>query len=182
MKAAMTLLAVMLFSILMTAQINHPAKLATVAPFSVIGISCRTDNAREVKGEGCIGKQWGRLFAESLLAKIPGRADRNIIAVYTDYSGDKDGEYTFTLGAKVHGDTSAPEGMAKIVVPAGKYAVFTSERGPSQQVVPATWKRIWETPKSEPGGDRAYKTDFELYDHRATDPKNAVVDIYIGVG
>jgi len=156
-------------------------KVVDSPAFSVIGISCRTDNAREASGTGCIGRQWGRLFSEGLLDKIPDRADKNIIAVYTNYASDKDGEYTFILGAKVKPDATAPAGMVKVQVAAGKYAVFTSNQGPVQQVVPATWKRIWDTPKSQPGGNRAYQTDFELYDQRAVDPKNSQVDIHIGI-
>lgn len=160
----------------MSAQTEESARVVEVPGFAVIGISCRTDNAREARGEGCIGKQWGRLFSEGLLAKIPNRVDQAIVTVYTDYASDNDGEYTFILGAKVHDGAQISEGMVKVVVPAGNYAVFTSEQGPAEQVVPATWMRIWKTAEN-----RAYKTDFELYDARAVDPKSAVVDIYIGV-
>ena len=157
------------------------AKVIEVPSFTVIGISCRTDNAKEAAGQGCIGQQWGRLFSEGLLDKIPDRVDKSIVAVYTDYASDKDGEYTYILGAKVKGDATALAGMVKTTIPAGRYAVFTSEQGPVQQVVPATWKRIWGVPKAEPGGDRAYQSDFEVYDERAKDPKNSVMDIYIGI-
>jgi predicted transcriptional regulator YdeE len=157
------------------------AKVVEVPAFEVIGISCRTDNAREAAGEGCIGKQWGRLFGEGVLGRIPNRTDQNIVAVYAEYASDKDGEYTHVVGARVGTDAVAPAGMVKVTVPAGTYAVFTSERGPVEQVVPETWMRIWEVPKPEPGGDRAFRADFEVYDERAADPKNAVVDIYIGV-
>lgn len=74
-----------------------------------------------------------------------------------------------------------PEGMVKGVVPAGNYAVFTSDRGPIAQVVQAAWMRIWRVPKSETGGDRSYRSDFELHDERAADPNNAVVDMYVGI-
>jgi predicted transcriptional regulator YdeE len=35
---------------------------------------------------------------------------------------------------------------------------------------------------SDFGGQRQYHTDFEIYDSRASDPANAVIDIYIGIG
>ena len=162
-------------------QSNIPPKVVALPEFTVIGIECRTDNAKEADGKGCIGQQWGRIFSEVLLDKIPDRVDKNIIAVYTDYASDKDGEYTFILGAKVKTGAMAPEGMVKTTVPAGRYAVFTSEKGPVQEVVPATWKRIWTIPKGVPGSSRAYKSDFELYDQRAADPKSSQVDIYIGI-
>jgi len=156
-------------------------KVVQVAGFDVIGIECHTDNAREAAGKGCIGQQWGRFMGEGLLEKIPGRADKNIVVVYTNYVSDKDGEYTYILGSKVKNDAAAPVGMVKTTVTAGRFAVFTSESGPVQQVVPATWKRIWEVPKSQPGGDRVYKSDFEVYDERAADPKNSQMDIYIRI-
>lgn len=163
------------------AQSNGPANIVEVKSFSVIGISCRTDNAKEASGQGCIGKQWGRLYSQGLLDKIPNRADKNTIAVYTDYASDKDGEYTYILGAKVKNDAGAPAGMVKVIVPTGRYAKFTSDIGPAQEVVFANWKKVWGTSKAQPEGDRLYKTDFEIYDQRASNPQKTQMDIYVGV-
>jgi len=149
--------------------------------FIVVGISARTANAREMSGEGIIGKQWDRFMKEGLLGKIPPRVDSNIVAVYTDYESDHGGTYTFILGAKVSSAASVPSGMVLKKVPAGKYAVFTSERGPVDKVVPEAWSRINSLPNSAPGGDRTYRADFELYGPRAADPQNAQVDIYVGI-
>lgn len=161
---------------------THPnAKIVTVDGFDVIGIECRTNNASEASGKGCIGQHWQRLMSEGLLRKIPDCADNNIVAVYTNYASDKDGDYTYILGAKVKPGTIAPPGMVKTNVKAGRFAVFTSDKGPAQQVVPANWKRIWELPKSQPGGDRLFESDFEVYDERAADPKNSEMDIFIRV-
>lgn len=164
-----------------SSQTLPPAKTVTVDAFDVIGIKCRTNNANEASGKGCIGQQWQHLMAEGLLGKIPARADNNIVAVYTDYASDKDGDYTYILGAKVKPGTAAPPEMFKTTVRAGRFAVFTSDKGPVQQVVVANWKRIWELPKSQPGGDRLYQSDFELYDERAADPKSSQMDIFIRV-
>jgi predicted transcriptional regulator YdeE len=154
--------------------------------FTVVGIAARTSNAREATADGVIGKQWGRFMQEGLLAKIPNKTDSAVVAVYTDYASDANGEYTYLLGARVKADRvnlghDVPAGMVAKKIPAGRYAVFTSDKGPAPKVVPATWKRIWETPKSEPGGDRAYGADFEVYDQRAADPENAQVDVYVGI-
>jgi predicted transcriptional regulator YdeE len=131
--------------------------------------------------EGVIGKQWGRFMQEGVLEKIPHRADQNIVAVITDYASDKDGDYTQVIGARVTTTDEVPAGMVAKKVPAGRYAVFTSEKGPIAQVVVRTWQRIWATPKSQPGGDRAYKADFEVYDERSRDPQAAVMDVYVGI-
>jgi predicted transcriptional regulator YdeE len=149
--------------------------------FAVVGIAVRTNNAEQMTPERPIGKQWERLFKERVLAAIPNKADGNIVALYTEYASDKDGEYTYVLGARVTKVESVPAGMVAKNVPAGRYAVFTSEKGPVQTVVVEMWRRVWATPKSELGGNRAYKADFEVYDQRAQNPADSVVDLYIAV-
>ena len=156
-------------------------KIVQQEAFTVIGIAVRTNNAGEMTPEGVIGKQWARFVQEGLLEKIPNRADANIVALITDYASDKDGEYTQVIGARVTRADHVPAGMVVKQVAAGRYAVFTSEKGPVAQVVVETWRRIWATPKTAPGGDRAYKTDFEVYDQRARDPQATVVDVCVGI-
>jgi predicted transcriptional regulator YdeE len=65
-------------------------------------------------------------------------------------------------------------------VPAGKYAVITTEKGPFPKVIPETWLQIFKL-EDEGKLKRTYQTDFELYDERALDPQNGQVDIYVGV-
>ena len=149
--------------------------------FTVVGVAVRTSNAEQMTEARPIGKQWERLFKEGMLAAIPNKADGNILAVYSEYASDKDGEYTYLLGARVTKVEKLPDGMTVKNVPAGRYAVFTSERGPVQKVVVEMWRRVWETPKSALGGDRTYRADFELYDQRAQNPADAVVDLYVAV-
>jgi len=148
--------------------------------FTVIGIAVRTSNAKEMTAEGVIGKQWARIFQDDLIAKIPNKADQNIVAVYTDYASDHNGEYTFLLGARVTSGADVPAGMVAKKIPAGKFAVFTTDQGPATRVVPATWIKINSLPRSAPGGDRVYAADYEIYDQRAVDPKNSQVDIFVG--
>ncbi|PYX32638.1 MAG: AraC family transcriptional regulator [Acidobacteria bacterium] len=155
-------------------------KVVSQSEFTVVGIAARTSNTREATADGVIGKQWERFMKEGILAKIPNKVDSAVVAVYTDYASDKDGEYTYLLGAKVKSNRDVPEGMVARV-PAGRYAVFTSEKGPAAQVVVEAWQRIWAVPKSAPGGNRAYKADFEVYDERAADPQNVQVDVYVGI-
>jgi predicted transcriptional regulator YdeE len=156
-------------------------KIIEEKEFTVLGIAIRTTNAREMSGKGVIGQQWDRFMKEGLLSKIPNKVDSNILALYTDYESDANGAYTFLIGARVSSADSVPAGMVTKKVPAGRYAVFTSEKGFVGKVVPEAWSRIWAIPKSAPGGNRAYKSDFEVYDQRAGDPQNAQVDIYVGI-
>jgi len=149
--------------------------------FTVVGISARTTNAEEMTSDGVIGATWGRLFQEGVLGKIPNKADPRIVAVYTDYASDRNGEYTFLLGARVSSDADVPAGMLARKVPAGKYAVFTSEKGPGPKVVPALWMQIASLPQGAVGTDRMYRADFEIYDERAMDPQNLQMDVYVGI-
>jgi predicted transcriptional regulator YdeE len=156
-------------------------KLINLPGFSFIGIAARTTNAKEMSGEGVIADQWERVMAGGIIEQIPIRADANIIALYTDYESDANGEYTFLIGAKVASLDSIPEGMIAKQVPAAHYAVFTSEKGPVWKVVPEVWQKIWSTPAPEMGGERAFLADFEIYDDRAADPQNVVVEVWVGI-
>jgi predicted transcriptional regulator YdeE len=133
-----------------------------IEEFQVIGVAARTNNAREMTADGVIPKLWA--------------AGSGTIALYTHYESDEHGEYTFVLGEKADPGGVVPGGMVVKTVPAGRYAVFTSDRGPVQRVVIETWKRIWSELPS-----RSFVADFEVYDQRAADPDDAVVEIYVGV-
>jgi predicted transcriptional regulator YdeE len=63
----------------------------------------------------------------------------------------------------------------------GKFAVFTTEKGPADRVVPSAWIKINSLPRTAVGGDRVYQADYEIYDERARDPQNMQVDVYVGI-
>ena len=161
---------------------NEPmnARVVDQDAFTVVGISARTSNAKEVT-DGVIGAMWERFLQDDVLEKIPNRVDQNIVAVYTDYASDHNGEYTYVLGARVTSDAEVPAGMVAKKVPAQKFAVFTSEKGPAPKVVPGLWMRINSLPETSVGANRQYKADFEIYDERAADPQNLQMDVYVGI-
>ena len=165
------------------ARVDVTPRIVYQQGFQVVGIEASTNNAKEAGPDAIIGKLWQQFLSQNLLTKIPDRVDQSIIAVYTDYATDWRGQYTFILGAKVRPvpNPVIPEGMVVKTVRAGKYAVFTSERGPVAKVVVETWKQIWAYYQNPANGQRAYQADFEMYDQRAADPNNAQVDIYVGV-
>ena len=159
-----------------------PRRIVEVKEFSVIGIEARTNNAKEMTDSGVIPKQWNRFFAEEILAKIPNKVEPTIYALYTDYASDRNGDYTFFIGAEVSSTAVIPGGMVTKKVPAGKYAIVASARGPVQNVVPQAWQQVWSLEdKSQLGGPRAYKTDFEVYDQRSRGPQDSQIDIFIGI-
>ncbi len=100
--------------------------------------------------------------------------------MYSEYASDHNGEYTFMVGAPVRAEAAVPAGMVLKQIPASKYAVITTEKGPFPEVIPGAWLKIFEL-EDEGKLNRTYRTDFELYDERALDPQNAQVDIYIGL-
>lgn len=152
-----------------------------VDTFVVVGIETRTSNAREMTGEGNIGKLWGRMRDEHLLAKIPNRLDSRVVIVYTNYESDENGPYTYVLGAKVSSAKDVPPGMVAQTVRSGNYAMFTGQGVAASQLVVDLWKRIWSLEK--PGAlARAYRTDFEVhYQGLSEDPAAAHVDVYVGL-
>lgn len=168
------------FAIARTSE-ESPSRIVHEDDFSIVGIEVRTSNAKEMTSDGVIGKQWQRFFQEGVTQKISGKMSENIYAVYSDYASDRNGEYSFTLGAKVLPGSAPSAGFVLKKVPAGHFAVVVSEIGPSAKVVPQAWQRVWAMEDQHKlGGARAYRTDFELYDQRA-DPQNARVDLYIGL-
>jgi predicted transcriptional regulator YdeE len=161
---------------------SSTAKIVHGDEFSIIGIVARTSGEQEMYGDGQIAGLWQKFYQEHILEQIPNKAEKNIYAVYTDYSGDRLGAYTVLIGARVKDKTQAPAGMVLKTIPAGRYAVLTSEKGAAETVLPAAWQRVWALEdKDELGGKRAYKSDYEVYGSGNTDPQNTQADLYIGL-
>lgn len=157
-----------------------PVRHATQESFTVVGVTVRTNNAREAGGDGEIPKLWARAMQEGLLNSIPDRTDQNTIAVYSGYAGEENSDYDYTLGVRVTSAGNVPEGYVARTIAAGPYAVIRSEQGPPQQVVPAVWAHIWQLSPEELGGKRAFRTDYEVYAPGMT-ADNAQIDVYVGL-
>lgn len=117
---------------------------------------------------------------QGTLENVPHRADSNLTIVYTDYSSDASGDYTYVLGVRVTAVDKVPDGMIRVEVPAGKYAVVESEKGSLPEVLPQVWRRIQTMSPAEMGGQRAFKADFEVYPE-GFDWQNAQIPVYIGL-
>jgi predicted transcriptional regulator YdeE len=148
--------------------------------FTVVGFSVRTDYQKEADGKGEIPQLWQRVMQEGSLESVPHRSDNNLIAIYTDYSSDEKGEYTYVLGVRVSSVDKVPDGMIQVNVPTGKYAIVDSEKGPLPDVMPKVWQRIWTMPAAELGGQRAFKTDFEVYPE-GFDWQDAQIAVHVGL-
>ncbi|MGF7034117.1 putative transcriptional regulator YdeE [Paenibacillus mucilaginosus] len=147
----------------------------------LIGVSTRTTNAEEAGPNGRLPGLW-QTFFKSGMASNPGVTNpHRIYALYTDYESDVNGAYTTLIGHETGGEAAqAGTSYEYAVIPAGKYRVFTSRRGPVFEVVPEAWGEIWAYYKESPE-QRAYTGDYELYHSSNGNPADTEVHIYIAI-
>jgi predicted transcriptional regulator YdeE len=121
--------------------------------FTVMGICARASNAAPEK----IGDLWRRFHAMGNAAAINARQSDAVYSVYCEYEGDFTGAYTVVIGCAVDADATAPEGMKRIEIGAGTFAVYTAV-GELPMSIWETWAEIWKTPL-----DRQYQADYDRY-------------------
>lgn len=153
--------------------------IISMLAMNIMGAELRT-NTQEAVSSNTIGAFWQKVFEQNLLQQIPNKTNSNVVlGVYTDYApkpNDPIGDYSLIAGAQVNACTDMPQGMVCKTLPAGKYAKFTTAKGPRSIVVYQLWQQIWQTPL-----DRTFIADFEWYDERSWDPENFEMDIYISI-
>jgi predicted transcriptional regulator YdeE len=146
-----------------TAAAPAAPKIEDQSTFTVVGVTVRTNNAKEAGGQGDIPQLWQNAMQSNTLDQVQNRAGDDLVVVYSDYASDNTGDYNYTLGYRVTAADKIPTGMVAKTVHAGKYAVLTSAQGAPQEVIPALWRRISTMTPDQMGGRRAYQTDFETY-------------------
>lgn len=158
-------------------------EIVTQPEMKLIGISIRTSNAAECNPETAqIGATVQKYILKGIYYQIENQKNPGTtLCVYTEYESDHNGEYTYFIGAEVDPTAEPPEGLKAITVPAQSYAKFTTDNGPMPKVCIDGWLDIWKMSDEERGGERQYCADFEVYDHRAMDLENTVLDIYVGI-
>jgi predicted transcriptional regulator YdeE len=139
-------------------------ELRDVEKLTIVGISDRVSNAEPHK----IGDLWRRFRAMGDGAAIPERTSAAAYAVYCEYEGNHTQAFTALIGCAVAPDAAVPEGMRKIVIEAGRFAVYRPV-GEMPQAVFDTWAEIWGTPLA-----RRYQADFDRYGDEG-------VSIHVGV-
>lgn len=149
----------------------------------LVGISTRTGYATECDPKtGKIGPTVERYFQEGISEKIPNRkSPGKIYCAYGEYDGDYTGNYTYFIGEEVFELFEIPEELQSLTIPAQSYMKLTTDPGPMPAVCIEAWQKIWEMNSDDLSGKRAYKVDFEIYDERAKDPQETVLDIYVGI-
>ncbi len=154
-------------------------EIVTLDPFKIIGLKARTSNENELNPSTAkIGSLVQQYWQEQIPEKIYGRKNLGVvISSYSNYENDFNGAYDYLIGEEVWDDEKPIEGLSSLIIQGGSYVKFTSDPGPMPDVVIKMWQAIWKMSSVELGGTRAYKTDFELYDERAQDPQNTIVEI-----
>lgn len=141
----------------------------------VMGVEVRTSTQREMNFETAeIPKLWNRFLAEQIWLDIPDVVNsQTFYGVYTDYATEALGEYSLVLAAEVTSIDNPPESMVGIAIPEGQYLVFSAVDCRPEAVI-QTWQQIggYFSPGSR--YQRAFTTDFELYEQQQ-------VHIYIAV-
>lgn len=153
-------------------------KIENQDSFTIVGVTVRTNRTAEAGGEGKIPGLWQNAMMSGQLEQVPNRVGDGIVVVYSDFTPA--GDYNYTLGVRVSSADKIPDGMVKQTVAAGKYAVFQSEQGPPQEIIPALWRHIMSLSPQELGGERAHQTDFETYPP-ITDPSTMQMAAHIGL-
>ena len=151
---------------------------------SLVGLCVRTSYDQELdKMEGKIFPCVQKYFHQALFEKIPHRKKAGTtFCAYTQYESDYKGAYSYFIGEEVESfDHPLPEGFQKLVIPEQQYVKFTNGPAPMPDVIVKAWNEIWKLPPEEMGGHRRYHTDFEIYDERAADHQNIILDIYVGI-
>ena len=91
------------------------------------------------------------------------------------------GDYIYFIGEEVSSFNDVPEGFVTLTIPAQTYVKYTNGPGAMPNVLMDVWRKVWGSTQEELGGVRSYKVDFEIYDERANDHQNVVLDVFIGI-
>ncbi len=149
----------------------------------LVGITARTSNSLEANPETAkIGQTIGNYFENNLSQKIANRTKPGTTyCAYTEYESDEDGEYTYFVGEEIDCFEKVPAGFTTLTITPSNYAKFECGPGQMPKICIDAWKEIWKMQDADFGGKRTYMTDFEIYDERAKDDENTILDIYIGI-
>ena len=134
-------------------------KIVNLEEKVVTGISVRTTNEKELNPATSLIGDLYRRFDQ--VVSVDYRGGARVYGVYHEYASDASGEFTVLAGAdRVE---SATERLERVVLPAGRYMVFTG-KGEIPGIVLDTWKAVWEYfSRSDCEHTRAFSKDFEYY-------------------
>lgn len=157
-------------------------ELTTLDGLTLMTVKTRTNNDCEMDPTAAkIAGTAQRYFVEQTADKFQGRLTPGVTyGTYSNYESDELGDYDYAIGENV-GSNAAQAPFHTLEIPAGPYAKFTVGPGKMPDIIIDAWQKIWQMDDEVLGGERSYLVDFEVYDERAMDPDNTVVDVYIGL-
>ena len=159
---------------------NTP-RIINVPALTVWGQGIRTINAngQSLRDQGAL---WARLMTENFLAPLP-RRDQYLYGLYHAYEGDHTRPFSFTIAAEPDPATAYDgrrHGLTEHTVIADRYAVFSSRRGPPEEVVGDIWREIWQWSVNAPER-RAFTQDYERYDSAEMASGQISVEVFIAL-
>ena len=104
-----------------------------------------------------IPSQWQRFLPH--LGSIPGQVGHNTFGVH--WNSDEEGNFDYLCGVEVSDFSRIPPELARVRIPAQKYAVFSHREHVS--TIRTTWTTIWNRWLPESGHELVDAPDFERY-------------------
>lgn len=158
-------------------------ELVTKTEMKLVGLSVRTNNKNEMNPQTSkIAELAGRFWGQNIANQISNRQNPGVtFSVYTEYDSNEHGDYTYFIGEEVNAFENIPNTFQKLVIPFSKYQKFTTPEDKIPDVIINAWQQIWKMSESDFSGKRTYIADFEVFDQRASNPNQVVLDIYIGI-
>lgn len=150
-------------------------EIIPVGGFYIIGLAVRTtiENGKFIDD---LSQLWNHFLLNNTRDYIPNKIDNTIYRIYTDYEYDHTKPFTAIIGCRVTHLDDVPDGFTAKVIEAGNYMLMTAKGKPSDGIVLLEWMKLWKA-----FSQRAYKTDFEVYDEKAINPEYAEIDIFVSM-
>lgn len=144
--------------------------------FKLIGLKLnkKTKNENGQSGIDC-GELWQHFETNKIAELIPNKTSDVIYAVYYDYESNENGLFSYFIGCKVEDNSEKPENLDEIKIPQQSYYIETA-KGRMTGCITDAWRRIWDS-----NINRKFGFDFEVYDERSRNWKNAEIDIFLSV-
>ena len=146
------------------------AKIKIVDEFKAVGISYFGNNEN-----GEIIKLWAAF--NSRYMEIKNKSQYGITYGICDDMPDSECRFHYVAAAEVDNLESIPEGMKTIVVPKGKYAVYTFKD--TLDKLGKFYEDLFTKVMPEAGYELDMRPQFELYDERYM--KNGEFDLYMPI-
>lgn len=166
----------------MTIKRIEPARIEELPSFMLAGISAVTTNEAELSKDGKIGKLFEQFHSQNIGKKLGVNIQENgHYSCYFNYEQGDAGHYEIMVSVRIQEALQLQnlDMIKAFTVPAAKYAVFVTERGPIIEMVQRTWADIWQW-SQQPGNNRAFTGDFEYYS-KDINPEDGQAEIYISI-